>query len=104
MSEVISLTIWLFLGEKVIDVLDGIIGTEYDLNLTATGGLTTLRGCDNASVFEDAWEIMGLGYSCEDAIATQQTAQSLSNVDGGLIGVIGLVMVVMVLMNFVSYN
>lgn len=84
MSEVISLTIWLFLGDKVIDVLDGLVGTD--------GNVTN-------SVFQDAYEILGLG--CTNASAG---AACLSNNDDGLLGVIGLVMVVMVLMNFVSYR
>ena len=78
MSEVISLTIWLFLGDKVITVLDGLVGTDGEVN---------------ESVFKDAYEIMGLG-----------TTDGTSNTSNGLLGVIGLVMVVMVLMNFVTYN
>lgn len=78
MSEVISLTIWLFLGDKVINVLNGLVGTDGEVN---------------TSVFQDAYEIMGLG-----------TTNGVSNTDDGLLGVIGLVMVVMVLMNFVTYN
>ena len=82
MSEIISLTIWLFLGDKVIAVLDDLVGTD--------GNVTD-------SVFQDAYEIMGLG-------CTQDGTACASNTDSGLLGVIGLVMVVMVLMNFVSYN
>ena len=78
MSEIISLTIWLFLGDKVINVLDDLVGTDGEVN---------------ESVFQDAYEIMGLGKT--DGVA---------NVDDGLLGVIGLVMVVMVLMNFITYN
>lgn len=78
MSEIISLTIWLFLGDKVINVLDGLVGTDGEVN---------------ASNFQDAYEIMGLG-----------TTDGADNTDNGLLGVIGLVMVVMVLMNFVTYN
>ena len=78
MSEVISLTIWLFLGDKVIDVLDDLVGTDGEVN---------------ESVFEDAYEILGLG-----------TTDGVSNTSDGLLGVIGLVMVVMVLMNFITYN
>lgn len=103
MSEIISLTIWLFLGDKVINVLDTLIGQEYDLNISGT--VTTVEGCDNNSNFEDAWEIMGLGYGCEDYDGTgTQSLADLDNTDSGLLGVIALVMVVMVLMNFVTYS
>lgn len=106
MSEIISLSIWLFLGDKVINVLDGLIGQEYTLNISDGANFpaaTALSGCDNASIFEDAWEIMGIGYSCEDFTNAANSAD-FSNADDGLLGVIGLVMVVMVLMNFISYN
>lgn len=106
MSEVISLAIWLFLGDKVVSVLNSLVGTSYPINMSPTGGaLTTLEGCTNASNFQDAFEILGLGYACQDAVSTTATStEALANSESGLLGVIGLVMVVMVLMNFVTYN
>jgi hypothetical protein len=82
MSEIITLTVWLYLGDQVIEVLDDLVGTD--------GNVTD-------SVFKDAYEIMGLGSSQSGAVYTSNTAN-------GLLGVIGLIMVVMVLMNFITYN
>ncbi len=108
MSEIISLTIWLFLGDRIISTLNGIIGSEQSVNFTdgaSAPGNTALEGCDNASIFEDAYEILGIGYSCEDAAALGTSSLTdFANSNDGLLGVIGLVMVVMVLMNFVTYN
>ena len=108
MSEVISLTVWLFLGDKIIQILDGLVGRSYSLNTTGAqadgDGLTVLDGCTNASVFKDAYEILGIGYACQDFTPPNEGEASFANSSSGLLGVIGLVMVVMVLMNFVSYN
>ena len=102
MSEVISLTVWLFLGDKIITILDSLVGRSYPLDL-GDAATTTLEGCTNASVFKDAYEILGIGFACQDHTAGTGSAE-FANSSSGLLGVIGLVMVVMVLMNFVSYN
>ena len=106
MSEVISLTVWLFLGDKIIGILDGLVGRSYTMNVTGSVGgtaVTNVDGCTNASVFKDAYEILGIGYDCGDH-TIPEGIENVANSSSGLLGVIGLVMVVMVLMNFVSYN
>jgi hypothetical protein len=82
MSEIISLTIWLYLGDQVIEVLDDLVGVDGEVN---------------ESTFKDAFEIMGLGKTTTAGVTTDNTAN-------GLIGVIGLILVVMVLMNFITYQ
>ena len=81
-TEVIMLVIWLFFGDKVIGVLDGLVGTS--------GNVT-------ASIFVDAYEFLGVG-------CTQSGAACVSNNSTGLLGIVALVMVVTILMNFISYN
>lgn len=105
-SEVISLAIWLFLGDRVIDVLDTLVGNTYtNFNYSGVNTLQTVEGCTNGTIFDDAFEILGIGYDCSGYSAAVTTnTQSLSNADNGLLGVIGLVMVVMILMNFVTYR
>lgn len=80
MSEVILLAVWLFFGDKVVNVLNGLIGPNGD-------------GEVNESVFKDAYEFLGLG-----------TTNGVNNSQNGLLGIVALVLVVAILMNFITYG
>lgn len=75
MGEVIALSVWLFFGDKVVTVLDSLVGET------------------NTSVFNDAYEFLGIG-----------TTDGVANSANGLLGIVALVMVVSILMNFISYR
>ncbi len=107
MSEIVSVTVWLYLGDQIIDVLDGLVGNTYGLNYSGIGATatpTSQGGCVNSTVFEDAYTILGIGSDCAPYVTNTTLIGTLSNTDDGLLGVIGLVMVVMILMNFITYN
>lgn len=98
MGEVITLAVWLFFGDRVITVLDNLVGTDISYCLN----------CVNGSVFEDAYSFLGIGSDCTTAIGTANcssaTASHTLNSSNGLLGIVALVMVVSILMNFISYK
>ena len=105
-TEVIMLVIWLFFGDKVISVLNGLVGESLTYNFTGQTANTTQSGCTDNSIFKDAYEFLGVGYDCSSVQAgySATTVGAVANSSTGLLGIVALVMVVTILMNFISYN
>lgn len=92
--EITMLAIWLFFGERIINVLEQLVTTdEAYANNTVYN-----EDCINGTLFEDAWEFLGFGNTCEVPHV------NTSNTSNGLLGIVALIMVVAVIMNFISYK
>lgn len=86
-SEITMLAIWLFFGERILSVVSGMIGDDSGAQ----------SDCTNGTIFEDAYEFLGLGNDCTGGTTTP-------NSDNGLLGIVALIMVVAIIMNFIQYR